>query len=163
MITSITKLDFPGLRGWRENNEGASFSSVLAGVGQRLGTQEDDQIVEKRVGSVGRLSLETMEVAAEPTLQTDVLEKQMDTDDAFLKAQKHERELENNSYGPSSFIASSPRNACWLKLESRCILLVFKQLWRCKDKKFSLNPNPHPSLFLQQHDSSVWLCVIISP
>lgn len=117
MIASITKLDFPDLRGWRENNEGASFNSILAGVGQRLGMQEDDQIVEKRVGSVGRLSLETMEVAAEPTLQTDVLEKQMDTDDAFLKAQKHERELENNSYRPSSFIASSPRD-CWLKLES---------------------------------------------
>lgn len=149
MIASITKLDFPDLRGWRENNEGAYFNSILAGVGQRLGTQEDDQIVEKTVGSVGRLSLETMEVAAEPTLQTDVLEKQMDTDDAYLKAQKHERELENNSYRPSSFIASSPRAACWLRLESSCTLLVFKQLRRCKDKKISLNPNPHPSLFLQ--------------
>lgn len=29
----------------------------------------------KRVGSTGGLSLETMEVATEPTLQTDVLEK----------------------------------------------------------------------------------------
>lgn len=31
--------------------------------------------LQNRVGSVGRLSLETVEVAAEPTLQTSVLEK----------------------------------------------------------------------------------------
>lgn len=42
--------------------------------------------MQKRVGSIGRLSLETMEVAAEPTLQTDVLEI-MDIGDVFLKAQ----------------------------------------------------------------------------
>lgn len=49
--------------------------------------------LQKRVGSIGRLSLETMEVAAEPTLQTDVLAK-IDFGDVFLKVQIHEKKLE---------------------------------------------------------------------
>lgn len=49
--------------------------------------------LQKRVGRAGGLSLETVEVAAEPTLQTQVLEI-ADIDDVFLKAQKRERKLQ---------------------------------------------------------------------
>ncbi len=48
--------------------------------------------LQRRVGSIGGLSLETMEVAAGPTLQTDVLEK-ISSSDVFLKVQTHERKL----------------------------------------------------------------------
>lgn len=83
------KLDFLDFHGCKE----LSFYNISSRVCQRLRMQEDDQIAYKRLGSIGGLSLETMEVAAEPTLQTDVLEK-MDIDDVFLKDQKHGRKLE---------------------------------------------------------------------
>lgn len=55
--------------------------------------QRDDQIA-KKVGSLGGLSLESMVGVAEPTLQTNVLQK-IDIVDVSLKVQK---EVRNDSY-----------------------------------------------------------------